>query len=306
MLSLEKDKKDNMHKSFKFILASIAIGFLSIGIFGTDAEAIVLEQDGVEVNMSLDKGIYEPTDNIKVSVSVTNKNPYSINNVSATSANPSEKHELISGQTSSSISVLGPNQNLNFEFIISPINGEKPPVVPDTGANMQTDGSSVEIFPYILVGGALTISGIFLFVVKSKRGKRKIVLGSIMLVFVLSGVKIISVSAAPVQFSFQVQEDARFSDDEILTFLTDVSFETSEVTITYDPGEGEGVPTTNIRPVGTVENLVHGFTLGFDRPGHSFIGWNSKPDMTGDFYNDTETVTLNSNLTLYAVWRPFS
>ena len=40
----------------------------------------------------------------------------------------------------------------------------------------------------------------------------------------------------------------------------------------------------------------------FTRSSYKFVKWNTKANGSGTSYNDKQSVTLSSNLTLYAVW----
>lgn len=41
----------------------------------------------------------------------------------------------------------------------------------------------------------------------------------------------------------------------------------------------------------------------FSRAGYTFIGWNTQPDGKGQFYHPHKDLTVNGNITLYALWR---
>ena len=43
---------------------------------------------------------------------------------------------------------------------------------------------------------------------------------------------------------------------------------------------------------------------GISRPGFTFNGWNTEADGSGTSYLPKSTITVNSDLTLYAQWTP--
>ena len=74
-------------------------------------------------------------------------------------------------------------------------------------------------------------------------------------------------------------------------------------TITYHPnGASVGQATSFNVPAGGEHHLVPVFILGFSRPGWVFFGWNIVPDGSGFGYTGAETITMNSDIDLYAVW----
>lgn len=47
-------------------------------------------------------------------------------------------------------------------------------------------------------------------------------------------------------------------------------------------------------------------SIGYNYPEHKFKGWNTAPDGSGDSYEGGQTIVLNDNLTLYAIWESLS
>ena len=70
-------------------------------------------------------------------------------------------------------------------------------------------------------------------------------------------------------------------------------------TITYKPNGGVGeMPPTLI----THGNAYYLSKNAFTRSGYKFVGWNSKPDGTGESYSDQQQITPMSSMCLYAQW----
>jgi len=72
----------------------------------------------------------------------------------------------------------------------------------------------------------------------------------------------------------------------------------SQVTFRTNGGSGSGDTSQNLIN-GTATNLLAG---SFTRSGYSFDGWNTQADGSGTSYADEASVTLYSNITLYAQW----
>lgn len=71
--------------------------------------------------------------------------------------------------------------------------------------------------------------------------------------------------------------------------------------ITYDANGGSGtVADTNEYMSGTIATLMSGTALSYE--GYHFCGWNTDKWGSGTSYNSEDTITMTSNVTLYAVW----
>ena len=73
--------------------------------------------------------------------------------------------------------------------------------------------------------------------------------------------------------------------------------------LTYD-GNGSDVTGETAGYTGIAEDTPIVSENGFDRPGHEFKGWNTKPDGTGDTLQPGDTMTLlpEGDTILYAQW----
>ena len=76
--------------------------------------------------------------------------------------------------------------------------------------------------------------------------------------------------------------------------------ESSTYKVTFDSNEGQGVMELQQVPIGKKAGLI-GNT--FTREGFDFIGWNTQADGKGTDYEDKATLTLESDITLYAQWK---
>ena len=70
--------------------------------------------------------------------------------------------------------------------------------------------------------------------------------------------------------------------------------------ITFDKNDGSGTTATQTVPYGENATLN---TNSFTRTGYTFSGWNTKDDGTGTAYEDGASISLSSNMTLYAQWQ---
>ncbi len=82
---------------------------------------------------------------------------------------------------------------------------------------------------------------------------------------------------------------------------TPVVPDTYTVTFNANGGTGTMSPQTFTASVG--QNLT---TNTFTKIGYNFAGWNTSPGGTGTSYSDRQFITVNSNMTLYAMWNKMS
>lgn len=73
--------------------------------------------------------------------------------------------------------------------------------------------------------------------------------------------------------------------------------ETFSITFNANGGEGEMYP--QVFSYGTETTLD---TCGFEKEGFEFIGWNTDSQGAGQTYSDGETVALEGNTVLFAIW----
>ena len=102
------------------------------------------------------------------------------------------------------------------------------------------------------------------------------------------------------------------ADGEHITFTTStfspfaLVYETTstppvtQYTVTYDANGGKGAMASQTVNAG---NSVTIKANTFTRSDHTFTGWNTRADGTGTGYAAGNTITPNSNLTLYAQWK---
>lgn len=75
--------------------------------------------------------------------------------------------------------------------------------------------------------------------------------------------------------------------------------DTTEVTITYDVNGGTGTMEAQTVISGEAVTLT---ANAFTREGYKFTGWNTAADGSGTSYEDSASVTLDADTTLYAQW----
>ena len=72
--------------------------------------------------------------------------------------------------------------------------------------------------------------------------------------------------------------------------------------VTYDANGGAGSHTgLHILPSHT-DTILSPAETGIEYAGHNFVNWNTQADGSGISYSPQDEITLNDNITLYAVW----
>ena len=94
-----------------------------------------------------------------------------------------------------------------------------------------------------------------------------------------------------------------FTDGQWISVTSDVTlyaqWAANVHTVTFINNGGEGTMNAETFNYGQTLNLT---ANTFYRTGYIFTGWNTMPDGSGDPYDDGASVTINSDLTLYAQW----
>jgi len=72
--------------------------------------------------------------------------------------------------------------------------------------------------------------------------------------------------------------------------------------VTYKANGGSGSDVTQDKKYGSSVSIYA--NNAFKKTGHTFSGWNTKTDGSGDPYSPGATYATNANLTLYAQWTP--
>ena len=88
----------------------------------------------------------------------------------------------------------------------------------------------------------------------------------------------------------------------IFTAATLTVVTTDSLTLSYNANGGSGAPSSSTSD----GNPNHTFTIDNTRPtrvGYSFLGWSKSSTATTASYQPGGTITLDSNTTLYAVWK---
>ena len=67
----------------------------------------------------------------------------------------------------------------------------------------------------------------------------------------------------------------------------------------YNANGGSGAPGTQTKMYGSVLTLS---TTRPTRTGYNFVGWNTNPNGSGTNYSPGQQYSVDSNLTLYAIW----
>ena len=70
-------------------------------------------------------------------------------------------------------------------------------------------------------------------------------------------------------------------------------------TVSYNPNGGTGTMTAQTFTEGEAQSLTRN---AFTYDGYTFTGWNTMQDGNGASYTDGQTITVNSDMTLYAQW----
>lgn len=72
--------------------------------------------------------------------------------------------------------------------------------------------------------------------------------------------------------------------------------------VTYDSNGGSGGTTNAGLTAGTIYTVLSYTEARVSRFGHTFAGWNTRPDGSGTAYNPGETMVIAKNTVLYAQW----
>ncbi len=115
-----------------------------------------------------------------------------------------------------------------------------------------------------------------------------------------------NLSAGNYTVSFWLVNSSGVSSSNVTrTFeIKDESFEFNDgYSFKYDlqGGLNEDVPRADFLPEGTVVTVTRNYPT---KLGHTFEGWNSRPDGSGTAYTAGQQFTLYGDTTLYAVWEP--
>lgn len=78
------------------------------------------------------------------------------------------------------------------------------------------------------------------------------------------------------------------------------------LSVTYDAGGGRGGLTDIGLAAGARYRVKTPTEVGIARAGYTHLGWNTRPDGSGDAYPPGVSIYLRASLTLFAKWRPHS
>lgn len=94
-----------------------------------------------------------------------------------------------------------------------------------------------------------------------------------------------------------------YTDEQSITLTSDLvlyaKWEINKYTITFKSNGGSGTMNPQEVSYNTPTNLNKNT---FIKTGFKFAGWNTNPDGTGENYTNEQSVSLSSNLVLYAKW----
>lgn len=94
---------------------------------------------------------------------------------------------------------------------------------------------------------------------------------------------------------------------EIKKELDALKEQSEQVWLRFEPNLPDGAAGTVETPSPLSGKIGASATLPTDKPtldGYVFLGWNTKPDGSGEKYGPGQDITLTENLTLYAQWSP--
>ena len=94
-----------------------------------------------------------------------------------------------------------------------------------------------------------------------------------------------------------------YNDKQTVSFSSDVTlyaiWEINIITVTFNANYGSNATSTQTM----TKNQSTALNANtFTRTNYKFIKWNTKANGTGTSYNDKQTVSFSSNITLYAIW----
>ena len=82
----------------------------------------------------------------------------------------------------------------------------------------------------------------------------------------------------------------------------DVEEEADTYTLTYDANGGRGEDEVDTYDEGDIATVRSRSSVGFYRSNYSFIGWNTRADGRGTWYDAGDTIVMNEDVILYAQW----
>ena len=97
------------------------------------------------------------------------------------------------------------------------------------------------------------------------------------------------------------QPGGKFNLSSDVTLTAD--WRPNTLTVSYDANGGHSAPANQTKEYGATLKLSYKKPR---RSGHTFQGWNTKSDGTGTNYSPSANYTANSDVTLYAMWKPNS
>lgn len=89
--------------------------------------------------------------------------------------------------------------------------------------------------------------------------------------------------------------------------LNKLTEEPEQVQLRFEPNLPDGAAGTVETPLPLLRKIGVSTPLPADKltlDGYEFLGWNTKPDGSGEKYGPGQSITLTKNLTLYARWSP--
>ena len=95
-----------------------------------------------------------------------------------------------------------------------------------------------------------------------------------------------------------------YSDRQSITISADITlyaqWTSNTVTVTFNANGGSGTMSPQTFTIGVAQALT---ANSFTRTDYVFSGWNTAANGSGTSYSDRQSITISSNLTLYAQWR---
>lgn len=117
------------------------------------------------------------------------------------------------------------------------------------------------------------------------------------------------VSELSEQITNEVTERQKLESElkEIERRLNALEEKSEQVQLCFEPNLPDGAAGTVETPLPLLRKIGVSTPLPADKltlDGYEFLGWNTKPDGSGEKYGPGQSITLTKNLTLYARWSP--
>ncbi len=274
-------------------------------ISGTPCYAAETAQDGIRAVLTTDKAEYEQSEEIRVSLSVTNTNDSPVQDVVMETSVPDGLEAV--GNSSKSIESVKSGETVSLEVVLR-ASGADADSQSNAGSGAVTGDPAALIFPVALAGISILLIVILLIRKKNRKQILSLLLCGAVLGSTAGGTPVITRAAEPQSRTFDLSTSVNISDKET-DITAAVKYSAESVTddapgvgtysVRFESNGGTAVETqsveagkTAVRPAEPVKD------------GYVFGAWCTDRECTEFF--DFENTEISRDMTLYALWMDFS